>query len=108
MLLCDQISLGALLKSISVYMDVPKSGSASKLKLCKCSKCLENSADGLLLKPTTHWRHATKLREQEKMARRTALFDQFGLPAPGASSTGGSNKMQSIKKRKKVCYAVSL
>ena len=108
MLLCDQISLGALLKSISVYMDVPKSGSASKLKLCKCSKCLENLADGLLLKPMTHWHHATKLREQEKMACQLVLFDQFGLPVPGTSSIGGSNKMRSIKKWKKVCYSVSL
>lgn len=79
------------------------SSGSSQLKLCKCSKCLQNSDNGLLLKPVTYYRHA-KYRKEATIVRRTALFQQFGLEAPNASSssTCSSNRTRRRKKRANV------
>jgi hypothetical protein len=83
-------------------MDAPSR--SDKLKLCQCPKCLRNSDNGQLLKPTTYWRHNKRQREDEKLARQEVLFQQFGLEAPSASlpSTVSSNRTGRRKKRAKV------
>ncbi|KAF8625281.1 hypothetical protein AX15_005464 [Amanita polypyramis BW_CC] len=79
---------------------------SSQLKICKCPKCLQNSDNGLLLKPVTYYQHA-KYRKEETIARWTALFQQFGLKAPSTSlsSTGDSNRSSRRKKQAKIVHA---
>lgn len=79
------------------------SSGSNQVRLCKCPKCLRNSDDGILLKLVTYYRHA-KYRKEETIARRTALFQQFGLEVPNvsSSSTGSSNRTRRRKKRANV------
>ncbi|KAM6491201.1 hypothetical protein JOM56_013440 [Amanita muscaria] len=82
------------------------SSGSNQVRLCKCPKCLRDSDDGIVLKQATYYRHA-KYRNEETIARRMALFKQFGLEAPNASSSStvcSSNRTRRRKIRAKTVH----